>query len=138
MRDLAAGQGVRLLCGRYEGVDQRLLDARGAEEVSIGDYVLSGGELPALVLLDACVRLLPGVMGAAPVDVAPERPRDLLARSVLRSRWRRRRAAETPVLSSRQTLPPIHERRRAGVPLEQPGEVARVVIADARGHLGDG
>ena len=64
-RDLAAGPGVRLLCGRYEGVDQRLLDARGAEEVSIGDYVLSGGELPALVLLDACVRLLPGVMGAA-------------------------------------------------------------------------
>ena len=65
VRDLAGGPGVRLLCGRYEGVDQRLLDARGAEEVSIGDYVLSGGELPALVLLDACVRLLPGVMGAA-------------------------------------------------------------------------
>ena len=65
VRDLAAGPGVRLLCGRYEGVDQRLLDARGAEEVSIGDYVLSGGELPALVLLDACIRLLPGVMGAA-------------------------------------------------------------------------
>jgi tRNA (guanine37-N1)-methyltransferase len=65
VRAFAAGPGVRLLCGRYEGVDQRLLDARGAEEVSIGDYVLSGGELPALVLLDACVRLLPGVMGAA-------------------------------------------------------------------------
>lgn len=65
VRRLASGPGVRLLCGRYEGVDQRLLDARGAEEVSIGDYVLSGGELPALVLLDACVRLLPGVMGAA-------------------------------------------------------------------------
>lgn len=63
-RDLSAGPGVRLLCGRYEGVDQRVLDARGAEEVSIGDYVLSGGELPALVLLDACIRLLPGVMGA--------------------------------------------------------------------------
>lgn len=64
VRALAAGPGVRLLCGRYEGVDQRVLDARDAEEVSIGDYVLSGGELPALVLLDACVRLLPGVMGA--------------------------------------------------------------------------
>lgn len=63
-RVLAAGPGVRLLCGRYEGVDQRVLDARGVEEVSIGDYVLSGGELPALVLLDACIRLLPGVMGA--------------------------------------------------------------------------
>src|SRR5436305_281068 len=60
VRALAAGPGVRLLCGRYEGVDQRVLDLRGAEEVSIGDYVLSGGELPALVLLDACVRLLPG------------------------------------------------------------------------------
>ena len=65
VRVLAAGPGVRLLCGRYEGVDQRVLDARVAEEVSIGDYVLSGGELPALVLLDACVRLLPGTMGAA-------------------------------------------------------------------------
>ena len=54
-----------LLCGRYEGIDQRVIDARAAEEISIGDYVLSGGELPALVLLDACVRLLPGVMGAA-------------------------------------------------------------------------
>ena len=62
---LAAGPGVRLLCGRYEGVDERLLQARGACEISIGDYVLSGGELPALVLLDCCVRLLPGVMGAA-------------------------------------------------------------------------
>ena len=63
--DLAAGPGIRLLCGRYEGVDERVLEARGAREVSIGDYVLSGGELPALVLLDATVRLLPGVMGAA-------------------------------------------------------------------------
>ncbi len=65
VRALAAGPGVRLVCGRYEGVDQRVLDRRGIEEVSIGDYVLSGGELPAMVLLDACVRLLPGVMGAA-------------------------------------------------------------------------
>lgn len=64
-RALAAGPGVRLLCGRYEGIDQRLLDARDIEELSIGDYVLSGGELPALVLLDSCIRLLPGVMGAA-------------------------------------------------------------------------
>ncbi|MBV8915159.1 MAG: tRNA (guanosine(37)-N1)-methyltransferase TrmD, partial [Acetobacteraceae bacterium] len=65
VRAVAAGPGVRLLCGRYEGVDQRVLDLRGAEELSIGDYVLSGGELPALVLLDACVRLLAGVMGEA-------------------------------------------------------------------------
>jgi len=53
-----------VLCGRYEGVDQRVLDAHGAEEVSIGDYVLSGGEMAALVLMDACVRLIPGVMGS--------------------------------------------------------------------------
>lgn len=64
-RRWAAGSGVILLCGRYEGVDQRVLEARAAEEISIGDYVLSGGELAAMVLLDACVRLLPGVMGAA-------------------------------------------------------------------------
>lgn len=65
VRELAAGPGVLLLCGRFEGVDQRVLDARGLEEVSIGDYVLSGGELAAMVLIDACVRLLPGVLGAS-------------------------------------------------------------------------
>ena len=54
-----------LLCGRYEGIDQRVIEARGMQEFSIGDYVLSGGELAALVLLDSIVRLLPGVMGAA-------------------------------------------------------------------------
>ncbi|GAB4360124.1 MAG: tRNA (guanosine(37)-N1)-methyltransferase TrmD [Kiloniellaceae bacterium] len=63
VRDLAAGPGVTLLCGRYEGVDQRVLDARGVLEVSVGDYILSGGEPAALVLMDAVVRLLPGVMG---------------------------------------------------------------------------
>jgi tRNA (guanine37-N1)-methyltransferase len=62
---LAAGPGAVLVCGRFEGVDQRFVDAHGAEEVSVGDYVLSGGEPAALVLLDACVRLLPGTMGAA-------------------------------------------------------------------------
>ena len=65
VRDLAAGPGVVVLCGRFEGFDERLFEARAIEEVSIGDYVLSGGEMGALVLLDACVRLLPGVMGAA-------------------------------------------------------------------------
>jgi tRNA (guanine37-N1)-methyltransferase len=63
VRELAGGAGVILLCGRFEGVDQRVLDARNVEEVSIGDYVLSGGELAAQVLVDACVRLLPGVAG---------------------------------------------------------------------------
>jgi len=65
VRRFAAAPGVVLLCGRYEGVDQRVIEARGMQEISIGDYVLSGGELAALVLLDATVRLLPGVMGAA-------------------------------------------------------------------------
>jgi len=64
VRDLAAGPGVAILCGRFEGMDERLFEARDIEPVSIGDYVLSGGEVGALVLLDACVRLLPGVMGA--------------------------------------------------------------------------
>ncbi len=65
VRDWAAGPGVVLLCGRYEGMDERVLEARNLIEVSVGDYVLSGGEPAALVLLDACIRLLPGVMGAA-------------------------------------------------------------------------
>ena len=64
VRDLAAGPGVALLCGRFEGFDERIFEARNVEQVSIGDYVLSGGEMGALVLLDACIRLLPGVMGA--------------------------------------------------------------------------
>jgi len=63
VRELAEGSGAILLSGRFEGIDQRVLDARSIEEVSIGDYVLSGGELAALVLIDACVRLLPGVAG---------------------------------------------------------------------------
>jgi tRNA (guanine37-N1)-methyltransferase len=64
VRDLAAGPGVSILCGRFEGIDERLFEARPILPVSIGDYVLSGGEVAAMVLLDACVRLLPGVMGA--------------------------------------------------------------------------
>ena len=65
VRELAAGAGVSILCGRFEGIDERLFEARPILPVSIGDYVLSGGEMAALTLLDACVRLLPGVMGAA-------------------------------------------------------------------------
>jgi tRNA (guanine37-N1)-methyltransferase len=61
--ELAQGPGVVLLCGRFEGVDERVIAGRKLEEVSVGDYVLSGGEVAALVLIDACVRLLPGVMG---------------------------------------------------------------------------
>lgn len=63
VRELAGGPGAVIICGRFEGVDQRVIDARHLEEVSIGDYVLSGGEPAALVVLDAIIRVLPGVMG---------------------------------------------------------------------------
>jgi tRNA (guanine37-N1)-methyltransferase len=63
VRALAQGPGALILCARFEGVDERIIEARGLEEVSIGDYILSGGEIAALALMDACVRLLPGVMG---------------------------------------------------------------------------
>lgn len=65
VRELAAGPGAIIVCGRFEGVDQRVIDARQLEEISIGDYVLAGGEVAAMVLIEAVVRLLPGVLGAA-------------------------------------------------------------------------
>ena len=65
VRQLAEGPGALIVCGRFEGVDQRVIEARQLEEVSVGDYVLSGGEIAAMALIDACVRLLPGVMGSA-------------------------------------------------------------------------
>ncbi len=64
VRELAAGPGVIVLCGRFEGFDERIFEGRAVEEVSVGDIVLSGGEPAAIMLLDACIRLLPGVMGA--------------------------------------------------------------------------
>jgi tRNA (guanine37-N1)-methyltransferase len=64
VRGLASGPGAILFCGRFEGLDERVIEARKLEEISIGDYVLSGGELAAMVLIDACARLLPGVVGA--------------------------------------------------------------------------
>lgn len=63
VREIASGDGVVIVCGRFEGVDQRVIEARNLEEVSIGDYILSGGEPAALTLLDAVVRIIPGVMG---------------------------------------------------------------------------
>jgi tRNA (guanine37-N1)-methyltransferase len=63
VNDLAAAPGAVIVCGRFEGVDERVIEGRGLEEVSVGDYVLSGGEIAALALIDACVRLIPGVMG---------------------------------------------------------------------------
>lgn len=65
VRQLVAGPGVILLAGRFEGIDQRVLEAKGVEEVSLGDFVLSGGEIAAMALIDACVRLLPGIVGDA-------------------------------------------------------------------------
>ncbi len=64
-RELAAGPGVVLVCGRFEGVDERVIEAQALEEISVGDFVLSGGEIAAMAVMDCCVRLLPGVMGAA-------------------------------------------------------------------------
>lgn len=63
VQELAAGPGPLIVCGRFEGIDQRVIEARNLEELSVGDYVLSGGEIAAMALIDACVRLLPGVMG---------------------------------------------------------------------------
>ncbi|GJD98162.1 tRNA (guanosine(37)-N1)-methyltransferase TrmD [Methylobacterium isbiliense] len=94
VRALAEGPGLVAVCGRFEGVDERVIEGRGLEEVSIGDYVLSGGELAALVTIDACVRLLPGVMGKAASGVEESfegplleyphytRPRDWEGRSI--------------------------------------------------------
>jgi tRNA (guanine37-N1)-methyltransferase len=70
-RELAAGPGLVALCGRFEGVDARLLEAREIEEVSIGDFVMAGGEIPAMALIEACVRLIPGVLGS-PLSLGEE------------------------------------------------------------------
>lgn len=78
VRALAAGPGVRLVCGRFEGVDQRVIEARAIAEVSLGDFVLSGGEPAAIALIDACVRLLPGVAGRAESCLEESFAEDLL------------------------------------------------------------
>ncbi len=78
IESLAKGPGVVVLCGRFEGVDQRVVEARSLEEVSLGDFVMSGGELAAMALLDACIRLLPGVLGASASLAEESFNRDLL------------------------------------------------------------
>lgn len=78
VQELAAGPGVRLLCGRFEGLDERVIEARAMEEISLGDFVLSGGEPAAIALIDACVRLLPGVVGDAATLVEESFAGDLL------------------------------------------------------------
>lgn len=77
-RALAAGPGAILVCGRFEGIDERVIEARGLEEVSIGDYVLSGGELAAQVILDAVIRLIPGVMGGTGSDLEESHEQGLI------------------------------------------------------------
>ena len=129
-RELAAGPGAILLCGRFEGVDERVLEARGIEEISIGDYVLSGGELAAMVLIDACVRLIPGVAGnevsldeesfAAGLLEYPHytRPRDWEGRAIPEillsgdhekiARWRREQAEKL----TQERRPDLWEKRK--------------------------
>ncbi|MGV6802126.1 MAG: tRNA (guanosine(37)-N1)-methyltransferase TrmD [bacterium] len=93
-KSLATGPGLALLCGRFEGIDERIIEARGIEEVSIGDFVLAGGEIAAMALTEACIRLIPGVLGA-PASMAEEsfeqglleyphytRPREFEGRSI--------------------------------------------------------
>jgi tRNA (guanine37-N1)-methyltransferase len=128
---LALGRGVVLLCGRFEGLDQRAIDARGLEEISLGDFVLAGGETAAMALTEACVRLMPGVLGdaASPVDESfskglleyPQytRPQTFAGRdipAVLTSgnhaeieRWRRKQA-ETLTKSRRADLWALYEK----------------------------
>jgi len=78
VRDWAAGPGVVVFCGRFEGLDQRVVEARGMIEVSVGDAVLAGGEAPAMVLIEACVRLIPGVLGKIESTVDESFEGDLL------------------------------------------------------------
>ena len=139
VRHFAKASGVVLLCGRFEGIDQRVIDSRGMQEVSIGDYVLSGGEPAALVLLDACVRLLPGVMGAAasgeeesftsgvleyPHYTRPAVWNGQAVPEVLLSghhaevaRWRKAEAERI----TRERRPDLWARRLASIPIAAPG-----------------
>ena len=97
VREIAQAPAVTLLCGRYEGVDERVIEARGLEEVSLGDFVLSGGEPAAIALIDACVRLLPGVLGNALSLVEESFERGLLEypHYTRPQDWRGRKVPET-------------------------------------------
>ncbi len=134
VKTLAAGPGALVVCGRFEGVDERVIEARRLEEISVGDYVLSGGEIAAMALIDACVRLLPGVMGAADSGAEESfeaglleyphytRPQDFEGRAipeVLNSghhgeiaKWRRAEAERL----TRERRPDLWARRDAGKP----------------------
>jgi tRNA (guanine37-N1)-methyltransferase len=136
----AAGPGLIMVCGRFEGVDQRVIEARGLEEVSLGDFVLSGGEIAALALLDACIRLIPGVMGkeASGADESfsdglleyPHytRPQDFEGRTIPEvltsgdhakiAAWRRAEAERL----TRERRPDLWARRPAGSPSKRPSK----------------
>jgi tRNA (guanine37-N1)-methyltransferase len=132
VRQLAEGPGAIILCGRFEGFDERVFQRRAIEEVSIGDYILSGGEMAALVVMDACVRLLPGVMGAAcsglqeshevglleyPHYTRPPEWEGLLIPEVLRSGDHARIAAwrnERSVMDTRSRRPDLWDHHRDG------------------------
>jgi len=143
VRELAAMPGVRVICGRFEGVDERLLEARAVEEVSLGDFVLSGGEPAAIAMIDACVRLLPGVIGCAdtlldesfaeglleyPQYTRPalwqDRPVPEVIASGDHGRIRRWRLAEAKRLT-RERRPDLWERYRAMHESNGNGEVDR-------------
>lgn len=132
-RELAAGPGVTLLAGRFEGIDQRVIDAQCLEELSLGDYVLAGGEVAAMVVLEACVRLLPGVVGE-PESLAGEsfetgllehpqytKPREWLGRSIPEvllsgdhkkiEAWRRAEAEKITASRRPDLLPPSKHRK---------------------------
>lgn len=133
VRKLAEGPGILLVCGRFEGLDQRVIEARNLEEISMGDFVLAGGEIPAMALIEACVRLLPGVLGNECSPLEDSFARDLLEYPqyakpaefegraippVLASghhgeiaRWRREQA-ETLTKVRRPDLWALYERRR--------------------------
>ena len=121
-REWAAGPGLVIVCPRFEGVDERVIEARGLIEVSIGDYVLSGGEIAALAVLDACVRLIPGVMGKA---------------SIGRGRKLRKRAARiSPLYPPADMGRPRNSRsaaRPATTPRSRPGGAPRRSGPPARG-----
>lgn len=135
VRQLEQGPGAILLCGRFEGIDQRVIEARNAEEISIGDYVLSGGEIAALVLLDAVIRLLPGVMGHAESGVEESFSSPLLeyphyTRPAL---WANRAVPETLTSGNHQAIAVWrHEAAAQATKIRRPDLYNRYIASGAR------
>ncbi len=132
---MAAGNGVVLLCGRFEGMDQRVLDARRAEEISIGDYILSGGEIAALALLDAAIRLLPGVLGAQESAIEESFTRDDLLEYPHYTRpatWQGHAVPEVLVSGDHRAILAWRRRAAAGsTQTRRPDLYARYVASEA-------